>query len=97
MRKNWGRIFKHALRIACLGAAGVLWLSLPISAASDQPASSAAEKMGIVTAGIPAASELDTLSTIFTRRSVRKYADKPVSDATVKLLLQAAMSAPTAK
>ncbi|PKN19155.1 MAG: nitroreductase family protein [Deltaproteobacteria bacterium HGW-Deltaproteobacteria-6] len=40
---------------------------------------------------------MDTLTAIFTRRSVRKYSDKPVSDATVKLLLQAAMSAPSAK
>jgi nitroreductase len=53
--------------------------------------------MGIVTAGIPATSDIDTLTAIFTRRSVRRYSDKPVSDATVKILLQAAMAAPTAK
>ena len=50
-----------------------------------------------VKAGIPATSDMDTLTAIFTRRSVRKYLDKPVSDATIKLLLQAAMSAPSAK
>jgi nitroreductase len=47
--------------------------------------------------GIPAKADMDTLTAIFTRRSVRKYSDKPVSEATVKLLLQAAMAAPSAK
>ena len=66
-------------------------------AASEPQAASTAEQMGIVTTGIPAKANVDTLTTIFTRRSVRKYSDKPVSDETVKLLLQAAMSAPSAK
>ena len=34
---------------------------------------------------------------IFTRRSVRKYNDKPVSEKTVELLLKAAMQAPSAR
>lgn len=41
--------------------------------------------------------ELDPrLSFIFERRSIRRYTDDPVSDETVDLLLQAAMSAPSA-
>ncbi len=39
---------------------------------------------------------MDTLEAIFTRRSVRKYSDKPVSDDLVLQLLQAAMAAPSA-
>jgi nitroreductase len=37
-----------------------------------------------------------TLETIFNRRSIRKYTDQPVEPEKLDLLLQAAMSAPTA-
>lgn len=37
-----------------------------------------------------------TLETIFRRRSIRRYADKPVDNETITLLLQAAMAAPSA-
>jgi nitroreductase len=40
---------------------------------------------------------MDTLSAIFTRRSIRKYTAAPVSDETVKILLRAAMAAPSAR
>lgn len=50
-----------------------------------------------VKSGIPATSDMDTLTAIFTRRSIRQYTNQPVSDATIKLLLQAAMAAPSAK
>jgi nitroreductase len=39
---------------------------------------------------------MDAIEAILTRRSVRKYTDKAVSDETVRQLLQAAMSAPSA-
>jgi nitroreductase len=39
---------------------------------------------------------MEALQAILTRRSVRKYAGKPVGDETVKTLLEAAMSAPSA-
>ncbi len=39
---------------------------------------------------------MDTMEAILTRRSVRSYTDKPVSDTVVKALLEAAMSAPSA-
>ena len=45
----------------------------------------------------PARSDMDALTCIFTRRSVRKYTSQPISDETIKILLQAAMSAPTAR
>lgn len=39
---------------------------------------------------------MDAMEAILTRRSVRSYADAPVSDSVVKGLLEAAMSAPSA-
>jgi nitroreductase len=38
----------------------------------------------------------EIFQTIFRRRSIRKYTDRPVDDETLTLLLQAAMAAPTA-
>ena len=40
---------------------------------------------------------MDTLETIRTRRSVRKYEDRPVPDELVQKLLAAAMNAPSAR
>lgn len=39
---------------------------------------------------------MDTFETIFTRRSVREFTDKPVKDETINKLLEAAMYAPSA-
>jgi nitroreductase len=39
---------------------------------------------------------MDTMEAIMTRRSVRKYKDKPVSDELIRQLLHAAMQAPSA-
>lgn len=39
---------------------------------------------------------MDTLDAIFTRRSIRKYTDQPVTDDLVNELLRAAMAAPSA-
>jgi len=38
---------------------------------------------------------MDTIECILTRRSIRKYTDRPVDNAVVKQLLQAAMAAPS--
>ncbi|MFN2272915.1 MAG: nitroreductase family protein [Anaerolineae bacterium] len=38
----------------------------------------------------------DLIKTIFSRRSIRKYIDEPVSEVDVKTLLEAAMAAPSA-
>ena len=40
---------------------------------------------------------MDTLEAISTRRSVRKYEDRPVPEELVQKLLAAAMSAPSAR
>jgi nitroreductase len=40
---------------------------------------------------------METLTAIQTRRSIRKYQDRPVPDALVEKLLAAAMSAPSAR
>ena len=97
MKRNKKNVIRVVMVLLCLATAYLLSGTTITFAAAHQPASSAATQMGIVTAGIPATSDIDTLTAIFTRRSVRKYSDKPVSDATVKILLQAAMAAPTAK
>ncbi len=38
----------------------------------------------------------DLIQTIFSRRSIRKYADRPVSEIDIQTLLEAAMAAPSA-
>jgi nitroreductase len=38
----------------------------------------------------------DLISTIFSRRSIRKYTDQPVSELDIQTLLEAAMAAPSA-
>ena len=40
---------------------------------------------------------MDVFEDLFTRRSIRKYTDEPVSDADVQTMLKAAMLAPSAK
>ena len=39
---------------------------------------------------------MDTIEAILSRRSIRKYNKKPVSDEVIKKLLEVAMSAPSA-
>lgn len=95
MRQNKRKVFRSVL-LLCF-AACLLAPAGTFASDAKPPASAAATQPGIVTAGIPGTSDMETLTAIFTRRSVRKYSDKPVSDLTVKLLLQAAMAAPTAK
>jgi len=93
MNKIIGKKFGIVNVLFCLAATFLLLGALT----ALNPPAEASSAPEIVTTGIPGKSDMDTLTAIFTRRSVRKYADKPVSDATIKLLLQAAMAAPTAK
>lgn len=90
MKKRTSIAILSALAFSLLGASMVLG-----AGESAKPAS--VQKAAEVKAAIPATSNMDTLSAIFTRRSIRSYTNQPVSDETVKLLLKAAMSAPTAK
>ncbi len=78
----------------------VLFLSLIASGAigADEPARPSTPQKPVETkVALPATSDMDALTAIFTRRSIRKYGGQPVSDETVRLLLQAAMSAPSAR
>ena len=50
----------------------------------------------IATAADAGNAGMDTLTAIRTRRSVREYSEKPVSDKDIELLLRAAMAAPSA-
>jgi nitroreductase len=75
----------------------ILLGSSTVFGAGDPSKAAAAQKPAEVKASIPAISNMDTLTAIFTRRSIRSYTTQPVSDETVKLLLQAAMAAPSAK
>jgi len=68
-----------------------------VAFSADKPAAPAYQAQTGIKKDIPAKSDMDTLTAIFTRRSIRNYTNQPVSDATVKLLLQAAMAAPSAK
>lgn len=97
MSRNTQNILRRIVILFCFTALYLLLATAMAFAAAETPASPSAAQAGIVTTGIPATANIDTLTTIFTRRSVRKYTSQPVSDATVKLLLQAAMSAPSAK
>lgn len=97
MRRNKRNVFRSVAGMICFAAIYLLLEATMVFGAPEASLPKAAAEPGIVTAGIPATSDMDTLTAIFTRRSVRKYSNQPVSDATVKLLLQAAMSAPSAK
>ncbi len=97
MRKNKRNVFRSIAGLICFAMVCLLSGATMVFGATEPSAPNAAAQPGIVTTGIPATSDMDTLTTIFTRRSVRKYSNQPVSDATVKLLLQAAMAAPSAK
>lgn len=64
----------------------------PREKAKERASARIAEERGAVPT-----SGMDALTAIFTRRSIRKYTNQPVSDETVKTLLQAAMVAPSAR
>ena len=93
MRRSYlKRGFAGLCAAACIIALIVLSI-LPAGANADDPPKHSAA----VGAPVPAVSDMDTLTAIFTRRSIRKYTDRPVSHETVRILLQAAMSAPSAR
>ena len=97
MNQNQRNIVRSTALLFCFTFAYLLLGSSVVFGAADPATPSTYPQPEIVKTGIPATSDMDTLTAIFTRRSVRKYSDQPVSDATVKLLLQAAMAAPSAK
>jgi nitroreductase len=69
-----------------------------ITSHGDTPATPSMPLKAVeATTPLPAPSGMDTLTAIFTRHSIRKYTSQPVSDETIKLLLRAAMAAPSAR
>jgi nitroreductase len=97
MTQNKKNIIRDIVGVFCFAFVCLLFGAPTVFGAVEPSKSAPAQPPEVVKTGIPAVSDMDTLTAIFTRRSVRKYSDQPVSDATVKLLLQAAMSAPSAK
>ena len=96
-RSHWKRGFAGLCAAACMAVLIVLSV-LAAGAIADEPLKqSAASGATAIGTPIPAVSSMDTLTAIFTRRSIRKYTDRPVSDETVRILLRAAMSAPSAR
>jgi len=79
--KNKGFTRRNLLQGSLVAAGAVAMVGVPLVAKS----------------ALPVKSDMDTLTCIFTRRSIRKYTSQPVTDETVKILLQAAMAAPTAR
>jgi nitroreductase len=97
MTQNKRNIFRSIVGVFCFVSACLLLGASLVFGAAEPATPSTSQQPEVVKTGIPATSDMDTLTAIFTRRSVRKYSNQPVSDATVKILLQAAMSAPSAK
>jgi nitroreductase len=83
-------------RVCCIAALALLGISSAWGA--DEPMKPpTAPKTTEIKAQAFAPSGMDTLTAIFTRHSVRKYTDQPISDETVNILLRAAMRAPSAR
>ncbi len=76
----------------------IIFLYAGISCADDlRTKPTAPHETASMKPSLPAVSDMDTLTAIFTRRSIRKYTSQPVSDETIMILLRAAMSAPSAR
>ncbi len=88
---------KGLICVICIALSLILLGSSAVFGAGESSKPAPAQKPAELKAGIPAISSMDTLTAIFTRRSIRSYTNQPVSDETVKLLLQAATAAPSAK
>lgn len=88
---------KKITGIICIALSFILLGSSTVFGAGEPARPVPTQKVMEVKAGIPATSSMDALTAVFTRRSIRSYTNQPVSDETVKLLLQAAMAAPSAK
>lgn len=70
-------------------------LSTPRSWAQEKPAAGAAAQRAPLEIKVPRGT-LDAITAILTRRSIRDYSPHPVPPETIKLLLEAGLSAPSA-
>jgi nitroreductase len=81
-----------------LGLLALMWqhgLTTPRSWAEEKPAAGAAAQGAPLEIKVPAGTP-DAITAILTRRSIRDYTPHPVSEETIKLLLEAGLSAPSA-
>jgi nitroreductase len=81
-----------------LGLLALMWqpgLTTPRSWAEEKPAAGAAAQEEPLEIKVPAGTP-DAITAILTRRSIRDYTPHPVSEETIKLLLEAGLSAPSA-
>jgi nitroreductase len=81
-----------------LGFLALVWqpgLTTPRSWAQEKPAAGAAAQGAPLEIKVPAGTP-DAITAILTRRSIRDYTPHPVSEETIKLLLEAGLSAPSA-
>jgi nitroreductase len=81
-----------------LGLLALMWqpgLTTPRSWAEEKPAAGAGAQGAPVEIKVPAGTA-DAITAILTRRSIREYTPHPVSEETIKLLLEAGLSAPSA-
>jgi nitroreductase len=70
-------------------------LTTPRGWAEEKPAAGAAAQGAPLEIKVPAGTP-DAITAILTRRSIRDYTPHPVSEETIKLLLEAGLSAPSA-
>lgn len=81
--------------LGLLALVGQPGFTTPRSWADDKPAAGAAAPGAPLEIKVPAGT-LDAITAILTRRSIRDYTPQPVPDEMIKLLLEAAVSAPSA-
>jgi nitroreductase len=93
--QTYGRLVKDiGIMLALAIFAGQLCAAGRLGAAENRPPEgSASQAGGEIT--VPKGT-LDAITAILTRRSIRDYGPHPVPEETIKLLLEAAMSAPSA-
>jgi nitroreductase len=81
-----------------LGFLALVWqpgLTTPRSWAQEKPAAGAAAQEAPLEIKVPSGTA-DAITAILTRRSIRDYTPHPVAEETIKLLLEAGLSAPSA-
>lgn len=81
-----------------LGLLALMWqagITIPGSCADEKPSVGATAQGTPVAIKVPAGTP-DAITAILTRRSIRDYTPHPVPDEMIRLLLEAAMSAPSA-
>jgi nitroreductase len=88
----------HSVVTSLFAVVVIVLLAFSAGSGEEQRAKMATTWMPTeVRPGVTGVTDMDALTAIFTRRSIRKYTNQPVSDDAVKILLQAAMSAPSAR